>query len=76
VDAKVDEAVILRHLEKHSLAKHLTTEDLIRLTRSKVSTKMILKLQDMPVSLCPDAPPTYPSQAVPAQPSAEQGQLR
>jgi hypothetical protein len=50
VEAGVDDEVIARHVRKHRLSATLSAEDLILLTRSKASTKVINSLQEIPVT--------------------------
>lgn len=71
VEAGVDEEVIIRHVKKHHLAAPLSTDDLILLTKSKATTKVITALQEIPNAPKSKQPekaqpqmPTYP-QATP-----------
>lgn len=58
VKAGVDDEIIIRHIQKHTLATDLRADDLILLTESGASTPVITALQEISVAPKPGQPGT------------------
>jgi hypothetical protein len=69
IEAGVDEQVIIRHTQKHRLAAPLTADDLILLTKSKATTKVITTLQEIPVAAKSEQPSKPKTETVPDKPA-------